>query len=56
MNRNFLFTVIFAFASVISFFTVNSYFADSHHMNGVFIGAGVVFALLAIFFLSKTAK
>lgn len=54
----FIFTVILAFASIISFYQVNSYWADTHKFNGLFgwIGIGVMFGLAAIFGLYKTIK
>lgn len=45
--------VLSAFASVISFFQVDSYFADTHNFNTVFIVAGVVLGLVAIYSLYK---
>ncbi len=56
MNKNFLLAVVCAFASAISFFTINSYFADKHHLNALFIVTGVVCAIGCIFFLSKSGK
>lgn len=52
----FALTVIFAFASVISFFQINSYWADKHHFNGGWVTIGVIAGLVAIFCLIKTAK
>jgi putative Ca2+/H+ antiporter (TMEM165/GDT1 family) len=40
---------ITAFIGVISFFHVNSYIADKNKINGLFIVAGVVFSLVAIY-------
>lgn len=37
--------VITAFISVISFFQINSYFADKHKINWLFIVVGVLFAI-----------
>jgi len=51
-NGWFTFCAIFAFASVISFFQGNSYWADQHNFNGWFIGwkgVGGLFGLAAIF-------
>ncbi len=58
INKNFLAAVIFAFASVVSFFQINSYWSDNHHFNGFFgwMGIGVVSGLAAIYFLYKTAN
>ena len=39
--------VISAFIAVISFFHVNSYIGDKHHINGLFVIIGVVFSLVA---------
>lgn len=40
-------TVVLAFASVVSFFHINSYVADKNGLNGVFTVAGIVLALVA---------
>lgn len=50
--------VVFAFASIISFFQINSYWADQHKFNGIFgwLGIGIVTGLVALFCLSKVAK
>lgn len=49
------FTAIFAFASVGSFFQINSYWADQNHFNGLFgwLGIGIVTGLIAAFGLYK---
>lgn len=52
----FLAMVVFAFASVISFFQINSYQADLHNSNWIWTIAGVLFALSAVFCLTKVAK
>lgn len=44
------------FASVISFFHINSYVADKNNINGLFWGLGIGFALAAIYCLTKVAK
>lgn len=49
-------TVIFAFISVVSFFQVNSAWADAHHFNTGWKVIGAVTGLVAIFCLYKTAK
>lgn len=49
-------TAIFAFISVISFFQVNSAWADAHNFNTGWKVIGAVTGLVAIFFLTKTAK
>lgn len=46
----------FAFASVISFFQINSAFADKHNANTVFLIAGIVLGVAAIFCLLKVIK
>jgi hypothetical protein len=50
--------VAFAFASVISFFQINSYWADQHNFNGFFgwLGIGIVTGLVAAFCLYKVNK
>ncbi len=47
-----------AFASGISFFQINSAWADDHHFNGIigWSGLGIVFGLAAIYCLYKVAK
>ena len=42
-----------AFVSVISFFQINSYFADKHHINGLWWVSGIVFAAVAGYFMYK---
>ena len=37
------------FASIISFFQINSAFADKHHINGVWIVSGIVCGLASIY-------
>lgn len=51
-------TVVFAFASVISFFQINSYWADQHHFNGIagWLGIGIVTGLIAVFGLYNVSK
>lgn len=48
--------VLSAFVSVITFFQVDSYWADTHDFNGSLIAIGVVFGLVAGFFLYKVIK
>lgn len=50
--------VVFAFASVISFFQINSWWADQHDFNGIFgwLGIGIVTGLVAVFSLYKVNK
>ena len=49
---------VFAFASVISFFQINSYQADLHHMNGFFgwLGIGIVLGIVAVACLTQVMK
>lgn len=46
----FVIMAVLAFISIISFFQINSYWADHHHFNGVFgwLGIGIVFAIGAV--------
>jgi hypothetical protein len=50
--------VIAVFTSVISFFQINSYWADKNNFNGFFgwLGIGIVFGIAAIYCLSKVSK
>jgi hypothetical protein len=50
--------VVFAFASVISFFQIDSYWADQNNFNGLigWLGIGIIFGVVAIFCLTKVAK
>lgn len=54
----FMVTAAFAFASAISFFNINSSWADEHNFNGLlgFTGTGILSALLAVYSLYKTSK
>ena len=58
LNPWFIATAIFAFASIISFFQIGSYYADKNNFNGVvgFLGIGIVSALIACYCLYKTSK
>lgn len=40
--------VVMAFGAVLSFFTINSAFADKHHMNGFFTLLGIVLSVLVV--------
>lgn len=51
--RWFTVMVITAFVSVISFFNINSYFADKHKINWLFTVVGIIFALVAIYSYAK---
>lgn len=44
--------------SVISFFQINSYWADKHNFNGVFgwLGIGIILGLGCIYTLYKVSK
>jgi hypothetical protein len=55
MNPWWIGLVILAFGSVISFFQINSYYADTHDMNFFFTILGIVLGLAALFCLYKTA-
>ena len=48
--------VISGLLSIISFFQINSYWADKHNFNGIigWLGIGIVLGLAAIFFLYKS--
>jgi len=48
--------VISAFGGMISFFQINSYFADTHKLNGLFTLLGVVGLLGAGFCYYKASK
>lgn len=52
----FLGMVIFAFASAISFFQINSYWADQHHFNGGWLAIGIVLGSVAVFCLTKVIR
>ncbi len=56
INPYYGFMVVAAFASIISFFQVNSAFADKHHINWLWIVLGVVFALVFVYFGWKANK
>ncbi len=49
-------TVVAAFASVISFFQVNSYKADLLRLNTLWLVAGIVIGLFAVYALVKAVK
>jgi hypothetical protein len=57
-KKYFIITAIFAFISVISFFQINSYWADQHRFNGLlgWLGIGIVTGLVAIYFLIQTYR
>lgn len=48
--------VIAAFASVISFFQINSAAADKHSLNGPLIAIGIASAAAAVYFLIQTIR
>ena len=54
----FVFMTVFAFGSVISFFQINSYWADKHNFNGFFgwLGIGIGLGLVAVYGLYKVTK
>ena len=57
-NPWFICMVVTVFTAVISFFQINSYWADQHHFNGIkgWLGIGIFFSGLSIFFLYMTNK
>lgn len=55
-SRWFAVTSVLAFMAVISFFQVNSYWADKHHFNTWWIIIGILTGLAAIFCFSKVIK
>lgn len=56
LNPWYGFMVIAAFISIISFFQINSAWADKHSFNGKWLVIGIVFALVAIGCLYKANK
>lgn len=54
----YLLMVVFAFASVISFFQIDSAWADENNFNGFkgFLGLGIVFGFLTIFSYLKAKQ
>lgn len=53
----FIIMTILAFGSVISFFQINSAWADRDNLNGLFTAAGVVLGVLAVLVLiAKVSK
>lgn len=58
LNTNFVACAIFTMLSVISFFQINSYWADKNNFNGIFgwLGIGIVLAIVAIYWLYRTIK
>ena len=54
----FVFMTVFAFASIISFFQINSYWADQNDFNGLkgWLGIGIVAGLVATFGLYKASQ
>lgn len=56
VKKWFTLMVVTAFISVISFFQINSYWADKHHFNGGWTVIGIVFGLVACFCLYNVKK
>lgn len=58
MSTKFWFTmmVISAFGGIICFFQINSYFADTHKINGLFTALGVIGLLGAAFCYYMSVK
>lgn len=50
--------VLFAFGSVISFFQINSAWADANNANGItgFLGLGILLGIAAVYFLFRVVK
>ena len=57
-NPWYIAAAVTAFISVISFFQINSYWADRHKFNGLFgwLGIGLFFGLAAIYLMFKASK
>lgn len=49
-------SVITAFAGMISYFQINSYSADKHHLNGFWLVTGIVFTLVAGYCMYKAKE
>lgn len=49
-------TVGFAFAAMISFFQINSYHADKHHLNGLYTVLGIAFTLASLYSIYRVSK
>lgn len=51
----FVFMAVAAFLSIVSFFQIDSAWADAHHFNGLFgwKGIGIITGLVAVFGLYK---
>ncbi len=49
---------VFAFGSMISFFQINSAWADANNANGIagFLGLGILLGITAIYFLFRVIK
>lgn len=49
---------VFAFISIISFFQINSYWADQHNFNGLFgwLGIGLLTGVVATYCLYRVSK
>jgi drug/metabolite transporter (DMT)-like permease len=60
MSTKALFAVmtLLAFGSVISFFQINSAWADANNANGLagFLGLGILLGIVAIYFLARVIK
>lgn len=55
-NKWWIVTVVSAFASVISFFQVNSAWADAHHFNAGWVFIGIATGLAACYSLYKVSR
>lgn len=45
-----------AFAAMISFFQINSYQADKHHLNGFWLVMGIILTLCSVYSLYRVSK
>lgn len=51
VKTKFYIGAILAFISVISFFNISSFWADTHNTNGLLTGVGIAFGIAAIGFI-----
>ena len=55
-RKNFIFMCIAAFVAFMLLINTNSYHADKNNLNTTYLIGGLVFAVVAIFFLIKVIK
>lgn len=55
-KKLFLAMVVTAFIAIISYFQINGYYWDSRGLNSVPLITGIVFTLIAIYFLYRVSK